>query len=296
VAVLDCFTFFDEFDVLELRLTELHDVVDRFVAVEASTTFAGDPKPYLLKERASGLGVLAEKLEVHCVDDLPVARVNRWPAEIRQRNAIRDALVAIGAHPDDTVLVSDVDEIPRAEAVARADARLVDDEVLALGLDQYWYRLDLLVAEWRHWPKPRVCRRALLDAVSPSELREMYRPAECTLPDAGWHFSYLAPSGQGGEVVQRKLAAFSHHEVGPVDGGEWPRAHGRALITHMDELLLPVSDDHLPQCVRLSPDRWDRFRQFPAGPSRADVRAFHRLRNQRRVQRLVRQARRPFRT
>ena len=294
MAVLDCFMFFNEFDVLELRLTELQDVVDCFVAVEASTTFAGEPKPCSLTERVADLGVLARKLEVFCVEDLPVASVNRWPTEILQRNAIGAALARVGAHADDTVLVSDVDEIPRAAAVARADALLVDDQVLAFELDQYWYRLDLLLADWRRWPHARACRGALLDALTPSEIRAMFRSPDCVLPDAGWHFSYLAPRGQAGEVVHRKLTSFSHHEVGPVDGGEWPKSRHGALTTHMGELLLPVFEDRLPRCVRDDPARWERFRQFPGGPSSADVRAFHLMRTLRRVQRLSHRAMQPF--
>jgi beta-1,4-mannosyl-glycoprotein beta-1,4-N-acetylglucosaminyltransferase len=296
VAVFDCFTFFNEFDVLRLRLTELQEVVDRFVAVEAAVTFAGDRKPCSLTERVGELGPLARKLEVVCADDLPIPTVNRWPTEIRQRNAISAALASVGAQPHDTVLISDVDEIPRAEVVARADALLVDDQVLAFDLDQHWYRLDLLLAEWRHWPHPRACRRALLDVVTPSEVRAMFRPPECVLPDAGWHFSYLAPRGGAEDVVRRKLASFSHHEIGPIAGGEWPKEHHRAFTTHMDELLLPVTADALPRCVRTDPDGWERFRQFPRGPSGADVRAFHRMRTERRARGLWRKVLRPFAT
>ena len=43
--IVDCFTFFDEFDLLELRLRILGGVVDRFVLCEAPFTFRGDPKP-----------------------------------------------------------------------------------------------------------------------------------------------------------------------------------------------------------------------------------------------------------
>lgn len=296
MAVLDCFMFFNEFDVLRLRMTELQDVVDRFVAVEATVTFAGERKPCTLTERAAELGPLGRKLEVFCADDLPVASVNRWPTEIRQRNAIATALTRVGAQPDDTVLISDVDEIPRAEAVARARTLLVDDQVLAFDLDQYWYRLDLLLAEWRHWPHARACRRALLDVLTPSEVRAMFRSSDCVLPDAGWHFSYLAPRGGADVVVRRKLASFSHHEIGPIADCEWPEERHGALTTHMDELLLPVSDDRLPQCVRADPERWARFRQFPQGPSRVDVRAFHRTRARRRARRLWRRALRPFDT
>ena len=44
MKVYDCFTFFNELDLLEIRLNELNDVVDYFVLVEATTTYSGKPK------------------------------------------------------------------------------------------------------------------------------------------------------------------------------------------------------------------------------------------------------------
>ena len=36
--IYDCFTFFNELDILELRLQLLYDVVDKFVLVESTKT------------------------------------------------------------------------------------------------------------------------------------------------------------------------------------------------------------------------------------------------------------------
>ena len=46
IKIYDCFTFYNEFDLLELRLTELYNYVDYFVIVEADTTFTNRPKPF----------------------------------------------------------------------------------------------------------------------------------------------------------------------------------------------------------------------------------------------------------
>ena len=50
--IYDCFTFYDEFDILEIRLHELKDVVDKFVLVEGSITFQHKPKPYYFAENS----------------------------------------------------------------------------------------------------------------------------------------------------------------------------------------------------------------------------------------------------
>ena len=46
--IYDCFTFYNELDLLEIRLNVLNDVVDRFVLVEMNKTHMGDDKPFTL--------------------------------------------------------------------------------------------------------------------------------------------------------------------------------------------------------------------------------------------------------
>ena len=43
--LIDCFIFFNEYDILEGRLEYLYDVVDYFVIVEMDVSFNGNPKP-----------------------------------------------------------------------------------------------------------------------------------------------------------------------------------------------------------------------------------------------------------
>ena len=56
MKVYDCFPFFNELDVLEIRLKELWDVVDVFVLAESNLSHSGKPKEYIFennKERFS---------------------------------------------------------------------------------------------------------------------------------------------------------------------------------------------------------------------------------------------------
>ena len=43
--IYDCFTYFNEDILLELRLNYLNEIVDKFVIIEANKTFSGNPKP-----------------------------------------------------------------------------------------------------------------------------------------------------------------------------------------------------------------------------------------------------------
>jgi hypothetical protein len=48
--IYDCFPFFNELELLEVRLNELDGLVDKFVLVEATRTFAGQPKSLYFAE------------------------------------------------------------------------------------------------------------------------------------------------------------------------------------------------------------------------------------------------------
>ena len=68
MAIWDCFTFFNELDILELRLRELAPVVDRFVIAEATKTFANEAKPVHFAENRARFAEFLPKI-VHVVKD-----------------------------------------------------------------------------------------------------------------------------------------------------------------------------------------------------------------------------------
>ena len=69
--IYDCFTFFNELDVLEIRLHVLAEVVDRFVLVEARQTFQRGAKPLYYAENLDRFGPFADRIEHIVVDEFP---------------------------------------------------------------------------------------------------------------------------------------------------------------------------------------------------------------------------------
>ena len=49
--IIDCFPFFNELDVLDIRLNILNEVVDKFVLVEASKTQSKIDKPFYFEQK-----------------------------------------------------------------------------------------------------------------------------------------------------------------------------------------------------------------------------------------------------
>lgn len=116
MKVYDCFTFFNEFELLELRLESLWDLVDYFVIVEANKTHANEPKPFNFFERQKEFKKYFKKIR-YVMDDseVPYSGVGDWSIENNQRNNIIQGLQ--DAEPDDLIFISDVDEIPNPQTI-----------------------------------------------------------------------------------------------------------------------------------------------------------------------------------
>ena len=85
--IYDCFTFFNEFDLLEIRLNELDSVVDKFVLVEATKTFSGKDKPLYFNENKNKFNKFLNKIIHVIVDEYPNLNGD-WVIENHQRNEI----------------------------------------------------------------------------------------------------------------------------------------------------------------------------------------------------------------
>ncbi|SRR5216684_493142 len=200
--IYDCFLFFDELDVLQLRLEELNSVVDRFVLVDGTRTFSGNPKPLHFENNKGLFQKYLSKIRHIVVDDAPRNFQSAWDLETHQRNAMLQGLT--DAAPDDTVVISDVDEIPRATVVAAFNGTLS-----ALELDHFYYRLNCRNLA-KKWVASLLIRREHL--TTPQEARMLagrfWKTGTPVLRNAGWHFSCT----QDAAGLKLKLQSFSHQE------------------------------------------------------------------------------------
>ncbi len=217
--IYDCFTFFNELEVLRLRLEELWEVVDRFVLVEATVTHAGAPKPLVFADNREAFAPYLSKITHIVVSDMPDGP-DPWARECFQRDAIARGLDGVGAN--DWVIVSDVDEIPRANIVAA----LPQYPFVAVGLQMplSYFKVNYVnVRGEAHMVWGVACRAGAMS--SPQGLRaarmQMMRKAYLVAnkgrviarPHAGWHFSYLGDA----DHVRTKIQAFVHQEVNRPD-------------------------------------------------------------------------------
>lgn len=192
--------FFNELDILNLRLHELNDVVDVFVLVEATTDFAGDRKPLYYQENAQLFERFKHKIE-HFVIDLPDA--DYWTRENYGRDMCTLGLDRLGMQANDIIVVCDVDEIPQSDSIKWYRERGCQG-LCALEMDLYYYNLN--TKSTQTWNKGKIMdyETFCLDRATEHRMRH----ASCTLTNAGWHLSYFGSV----DHITEKLDAIADGE------------------------------------------------------------------------------------
>ena len=116
--IIDGFIFFNELDLLEIRLHELNSVVDYFVLVEATKTFSNASKPLYFSENKQRFAPFLHKIKHIIIDDMPDGD-NPWLREAHQRKMVIDRGFKDFASTD-IGMISDADEIPNVYVVQNA--------------------------------------------------------------------------------------------------------------------------------------------------------------------------------
>ena len=114
--VYDCFQFFNELDILLLRMHILNDVVDKFVISESTVTFSGDPKPLFYEENKDMFKEFEGKIIHNVVYDTPMD-CDAFTRDHHQKCAVGRGIA--GCKDDDIIIFSDVDEIPNVETLKK---------------------------------------------------------------------------------------------------------------------------------------------------------------------------------
>lgn len=200
--IYDCFLFFNELEILDVRLHELYDHVDQFVLVESKETFRGKPKALFYQDNKGRYEKFLKKI-IHVVVEEHFETSSPWFREGFQRNQIMRGL--INCEPEDVILVSDVDEIVRASDLNRVLEGL--KEHFIVGCEQPLYRYFFNCLEDDHWKGTCATTFGHLSTISPEILRNT-RHTNKTIYKSGWHFTSMG----GLQYLIQKLESFSHQE------------------------------------------------------------------------------------
>lgn len=293
------FPFFNELDLLELRMRSLREVVDYFVVSECDETFSGQKKPMHYARNCDRYREFEAKIiynpvganELENMFNEPWLTYKTRPNHVREHKhggrapkglhpslkreiSHRDAAVR-GLLPhvsdDDLILLSDVDEIPKVSAIERMKAS-ENIEPTYFEMDWFLYYLNNKVE--LPWYGTVAFNLDHLRGQSLDLLR--YASSDPTgvpgsvLEDGGWHFSYLG----GPSAVKEKISAMPYQgmkaELAKLFSSVNP-AYWRNKIKRNRDILLanrPMTrvllDESFPKAIFEMPDFIKKY-QTPDG-------------------------------
>ena len=215
MAIYDCFQFFDEEHILDLRLNILYEFVDFFVFVESTTDHQGKSKK--LNFDSKKFKKFNKKIIYIVVDD--TAEVIKKPhiggeslVEQHQRNSLMKGLK--NCSDNDLIILSDVDEIPDPNKLNLFDKK---SKYAVFSQKMFNYKINLLNETESNWHGSKICLKKNLK--SPQWLRNLKfkkysfwridKPRNLQIiENGGWHFAYL----QSPENISKKIKSFAHGE------------------------------------------------------------------------------------
>ena len=239
MKIFDCFMYYDEELILDLRLNLLNDYVDKFIIVESSYTHSGetrkplfDIKKYskfknkiiyiLLEDLPADLFAIDEKDSIDSKNSKFILNA------VKRENLQRDTLVRgiKSAASEDLILVSDVDEIPDLETNNLKD---VKNKIILFKQKFFYYKFNLELHNFP-WYGSKACKKKNL--ISPQWLRNVkdkiyplwrldtllsrkkYQNVRI-IEKGGWHFSNLKTPAD----IEKKMKTYLHHreyELNPI--------------------------------------------------------------------------------
>ena len=223
--VYDCFQFFNELDILKLRLHIMNPVVDRFVISEATETFSGNPKPLYYEENKEMFAEFADKIIHVVVDDTPPGYTH--DRDTFQKNAVGRGLK--DCTEEDIIIFSDLDEIPNPEKIKEILQNFDRTKIYHFAQRLFYCYLNMeevsgnllsYAGEFpeaerskdgipgrKKWIGSKMCSYSLLkeQKLQLGELRFPERKAcGIRVEDGGWHFGYMG--GHGEKDVKKRVA------------------------------------------------------------------------------------------
>lgn len=259
--IFDCFTFFNEFDLLELRLRELYDHVDYFVLVEANRTFQNTEKPLHYQNNADQFKKWADKIIHVVVSDMPTD-TDAWGRERYQRDSIARGIVTAG--PDDIVMIGDADEIPRPSTVQQLRTATGSVWGFRMPLFNFKYNYMMVTQDLYTVWSGAVRKKVLSSAEDFRRMRHVLQSFALNHSDgnleivehAGWHFTYLGAE----EFARSKIQSFAHSETNDpaileqLDIEDSIRNGTGIIRTNHDYLFAAIAvDEYLPATIVKNP-------------------------------------------
>ena len=216
MKLIDCFMYFDEDLILDIRLHTLFKEVDKFVIAEATRDHAGNSRK--LNFNIENFSKFKSKINYIVIEDLPInvktfkkGWHNNHIRDQFQRNALERGYK--NSSDEDIIMISDIDEIPNPKKINEFNLK----EKYACFLQKnFQSKINLLNISEGDWAGTRICQKKNLK--SPQWLRnikvkkkpfwKIFQTKKKIIKNGGWHFSFLKDPSS----IKKKIVSYSHQE------------------------------------------------------------------------------------
>jgi len=214
MKIYDCFIFFNENLLTEIRLNILNKHVDYFVICESYYDHRGNVKGYLFDlEKFKNF---KEKIIYLKIEKFP-EHLGIWERQDYQRNYLQKGLK--NANKNDLIIYSDADEIINPQLIEKLSD--IKNNVVICSQYCFYYKFNLLSDQYKKtWQGSRIVKFEFLKSFSwlrsidkrnlkYSFLRFDKFKRIKLFEEGGWHFSYLMTEKE----IQKKIKAWTHAEL-----------------------------------------------------------------------------------
>lgn len=228
--VIDCIPFFNELDLLQLRLHILDPYVDRFVIEEATMTFSGEPKPLCFEEHKEMFREFLPKIIYLPVTDTS-ADLSTHERDYFQKNHLIEGLR--DASPEDVILFGDCDEFPDPKTLQKITAQFDPSKVYHLAQRNFYAFLNMeevsgkllsitgefpgIAPKDRKWLGTKIFSIRNIPPEGIVRMRDLVLvtdPRSVRVSDGGWHFGYMGGQHETNAArrIGIKVKAAAHQE------------------------------------------------------------------------------------
>jgi len=234
MKIYDCFQFFDEEMLLDLRLNIMDKYVDKFVITEATYMHNGKSKKLVFD--INKFSKFKNKIIYIVVDKSPPDLVEIYESDKNEEDTFGQKLIFNGyrrdnyqrqmaqqalnnIEPEDWIIINDIDEIPNLKNI---DMRKIKNKFLIFKQQIFYYKFNLLYPSVP-WFGSRACKKKIF--LSPQWLRNIKHKAYPLwrldiifskrkyndifyVHDGGWHFTNI----KSPEDIEKKLLNYTHHD------------------------------------------------------------------------------------
>lgn len=236
--IIDCFPFFNELDLLDIRLKLLDDIVDKVILIESTRTFTLTKKRLFYNENKNRYSKYKNKITHIIVDDSPALLnkffvhkpknifwllknkksifLNAHDIDFYQKNQVSKGLR--NCDENDILILSDLDEIPNPSIFK--DLETLKKGRNALELDLYCYFLNGKVFDKESKTNIKILGPSITKFKYFRSFHDERHGARNSfknkknlhfkkIKNAGWHFTYLG----GLKSLNFKIKSTAHIEL-----------------------------------------------------------------------------------